>query len=176
MGTEGTFWTVSSPFLIVAFSIFIAAFGWIKILFFTLPAIVFCLHFYYPGSYVLQIAVGVLWVLFVVGNSRVAAYSTMRPPKSLKVTIVVIGLAAVGASAVSDFFFLSPDTVYEYILSILCVGVIASVLAYYIILYVFSPLIVLGKEEIRTSVTDYYKIIAYRSRYACSGFAGTMQS
>ena len=89
--------SILHPVLIFGLSIALAAI-WSKTLFLSIPIFVVGLHFYYPRSTVLQIACGILWILLVVGNAGVVAYSNMfhRVPKTLKLLTVLLGVSATG--------------------------------------------------------------------------------
>jgi len=132
---------------------------WAKTLFFSIPIFIAGLYFYYPNSTVLQIACAVLWILLVVGNARVAAYSSMfhRVPKSLKLLIILLGISVAGVLLFTEYSNIRTESLCKYILGSLGLGVMVGVFSYYIILYVICPLIVLEKETIATSVLDYYK-------------------
>ena len=146
------------PLLIFGLSIILAAI-WSKTLFLSIPIFVVGLYFYYPSSTVLQISCGILWILLVVGNAKVSAYSSMfhRVPKTLKLLIALLGISAAGTFLFAGYSNTRTEPLHEYIGGSLGLGVMVGALAYHIILYVICPLTVLEKETIATSVLDYYK-------------------
>ena len=159
------------PLLIFGLSIVLAAI-WSKTLFFSIPIFVVGLHFYYPSSTALQIACGILWILLVVGNVGVVAYSSMfnRVPKTLKLLTVLLGVSAAGTFLFIGYFNTRTEPLREYIWGSLGIGVMVGALAYHIILYVICPLIILEKEAITTSVLDYYKSYGRNNSGNCIRF------
>jgi len=142
-----------------------------------IPVFIAGLYLHYPGSAILQIACGILWILLVAGTSRVAAYSSMlhRVPKSLKVLLIVLGAGAIGAFLFIAYSSASTEPFYTYILGSLAIGAAAAAFAYYIILYVICPLIILEKEVISTSILDYYKSYGRNNSGNCVRFEDDLE-
>lgn len=134
-----------------------------KTLFVTLPIFVGGLYVYFPNSTFFQIPIAILWVLMLIGNTKVLAYSKMDE-KTSKFLSNMLNLLEIIA-AIILFFVRYPyqqiNTIQEFlgfIITNIAMGILIGLISYLIIIYIICPLFVLQKEEINTTILDYYKI------------------
>ena len=135
----------------------------------SIPIVIACLYFYYSTSLFLQIALGIFWILMLLGNSRVSAFSDMTRTmtKSFKILLFVIGIGATLLFSFIRYTNLNANTFKdfgEFALGCVGSGIIAAMTSKYFILYIICPLIILKKEKITTPLLDYYRAYGKTNR------------
>jgi hypothetical protein len=161
---DAEFIRVAGPFLLFAFSLIFCTL-WPKVWFITIPATAVWLYLFYSGSFAFQIALSVLWIVLVIGNSKVATFGTTPTPKALFWPLVVLGTVAAGFYFYLMYKGMESTNLREIVRVLVSSaggGLFTGVVVRQLILYVLCPIFVLEKEDIHTELLDYYAILKSR--------------